>query len=69
MLRSILCTFCTHFENCGNSQLFKLFLPVIQAVCTKVTRVYGYVQGKIYLFIIFLIVCLVANFKQPPSSD
>jgi hypothetical protein len=50
------------------------FLPVIQAQCTKVVRVYNHFQCKLYLFIhlliyYILIACLVANCKQPLSSN
>jgi hypothetical protein len=64
MLHSVLCN-CIHFENCANSPLFKVFLPIIQAERTKFTR-YDNFQGK--LFIYNLTACLVANFKQPICS-
>jgi hypothetical protein len=62
MLRSILRE-CIHFENCENSLLFIVFIPIIQVECTKLTSVYYQFQDKLYLFI-FLTVCLVANLKQ-----
>jgi hypothetical protein len=67
MLHSILYSN-MHFENFANSPLFKVFLPVIPAECTKVTRVYGHFQDKLYLFI-YLTSCLVANFKQSLWSN
>jgi hypothetical protein len=54
-----------HFENSATSPQFKVFLPVIEAQCTEVTTVCDQLQDKRYLFTIFLIACMVTNFKQP----
>jgi hypothetical protein len=56
------------FENSVNSS-FKVFLPLIQAKCARVTRVYDNFQSKLFVFIYFLTACLVANFKQPLWSN
>jgi len=46
MLRSILCN-SIHLENCANSQLFKVFLPITQAQCIDAARVY-YILNRLF---------------------